>query len=296
MDFRALFIGDIVGKPGRRAVAAALPQILAARPIDVIIANAENAAGGSGISPAIFEELRAMGVDCVTMGDHVYRKKEAVPLLAESDRILRPANLAPEAVGRGYTVLASQSGFPFAVVSLLGRTFMKPSDCPYHAADRILAELGERVKLIFVDMHAEATSDKVGMGWHLDGRVTAVVGTHTHVQTADERVLPRGTAHISDLGMTGAHDGILGRKKEKVLSAVVTGMPTYFDVAVGDLRVCGAVVTADTQTGRALAIERVMVSIPEPAARAAPPPAGAPTAEAPEPPEPAESGDSLECP
>ena len=296
MDFRALLIGDIVGKPGRRALAVGLPQLLKDHPIDIVVANGENTAGGSGITPPIFEELRGMGVDVVTLGDHVYRKKEAVPLLAESDRILRPANLAAEAVGRGYTVLESQSGFPFAVISLLGRTFMKPSDCPYHAADRILAEIGDRAKLIFVDMHAEATSDKVAMGWHLDGRATAVVGTHTHVQTADERVLPKGTAHISDLGMTGAHDGVLGRKKEKVLAAIVTGMPTFFDVAAGDLRVCGAIVTADTETGRASAIERVMVSIPDTAAKAAPAPAGAPTPEAPEPPEPAESGDSLECP
>jgi len=297
MDFRALLLGDVVGKPGRRALAAALPQVLASRPIDVIIVNAENAAGGSGITPPIFEELRTLGVDCVTMGDHVYRKKEAVPLLAESDRILKPANLAPEAVGRGYTVLESQSGFPFAVISLLGRTFMKASDCPYHAADRILAEIGDRAKLIFVDMHAEATSDKVGMGWYLDGRVTAVVGTHTHVQTSDERVLPQGTAHISDLGMTGSHAGILGRKKEKVLSVIVTGMPTFFDVATGDLRACGAVVTADAETGRATAIERVMVCVPESAPKAAPAPGAGPGApEAPEPPEPAESGDSLECP
>ncbi len=289
MEFRALVIGDIVGKPGRRALAAALPKLLAGRPIDIIIANAENAAGGSGISPAIFEEIRALGVDCLTMGDHVYRKKEAVALLAESDRILRPANLQPEAVGRGYTVLESQSGFPFAVVSLLGRTFMKPADCPFHAADRILAEIGDRTKLIFVDMHAEATSDKVAMGWHLDGRATAVLGTHTHIQTADERILPRGTAYITDLGMTGPYDSVLGRKKEKVLAALVTGMPTYFDVAIGDLRVSGALVTADTQTGLATAVERVSVSVSE--TEAFPPKEAAK-----EPPEPAEPGNGLECP
>jgi len=286
MDFRALLIGDIVGKPGRRALAAALPKLLAERPIDVVIANAENAAGGSGISPSIFEEIRAMGVDCLTMGDHVYRKKEAVPLLAESDRILRPANLQPEAVGRGYTVLESQSGFPFAVVSLLGRTFMKPADCPFHAVDRILAEIGDRTKLIFVDMHAEATSDKIAMGWHLDGRATAVCGTHTHIQTADERILPKGTAYITDLGMTGPYDSVLGRKKDKVLAALVTGMPVYFDVAIGDLRVSGALVTADTQTGLATAVERVSISVSE--AEAFPPKEAAK--------EPAEPGDSLECP
>jgi 2',3'-cyclic-nucleotide 2'-phosphodiesterase len=264
MEFRALLIGDIVGKPGRRALAVALPKLMAARPIDIVITNAENAAGGSGINGQIVEELRALGVDCLTMGDHVYRKKEALPVLAESDRILRPANLATEAVGRGYTVLESQSGFPFAVASLLGRTFMKQvSDCPFHAIDRILAEIGDRTKLIFVDMHAEATSDKVAMGWYLDGRATCIFGTHTHIQTADERVLPKGAAFITDLGMTGPYDSVLGRRKEKVLSALVTSMPTFFDVATGDLRVCGALVTADTQTGRATAIERISVSVTE---------------------------------
>jgi 2',3'-cyclic-nucleotide 2'-phosphodiesterase len=289
MDFRALLLGDIVGKPGRRALAAALPKLLAERSIDVVIANAENAAGGSGISPDIVEELRALGVDVVTMGDHIYRKKEVVPLLASSDRILRPANLAAEAVGRGYTIVESQSGFPFAVISLLGRTFMKPADCPFHAIDRILAEIGDRTRLVFLDMHAEATSDKVAMGWYLDGRATAVVGTHTHIQTADERVLPKGTAYITDLGMTGPYDSVLGRRKEKVLQALLTDMPIFFDVATGDLRVCGVLVTADTQTGRASAVERVMIPISE--AEAFPPrDAGKGPAE------PAEGGNGSESP
>ncbi|HUX16141.1 MAG TPA: TIGR00282 family metallophosphoesterase, partial [Phycisphaerae bacterium] len=250
MQFRALLVGDVVGKPGRRALAVSVPNLLRDRSIDVVIVNGENVAGGSGITPALFEEFRALGVDVVTMGDHVFRRREIVPLLQESDRILRPANLPPEAAGRGWTVLESQSGFPFAVVNLLGRTFMKPAgDCPFHAAERALADIGDRTKLIFVDFHAEATSERIAMGWRLDGRATAVYGTHTHVQTADERVLPGGTAYISDLGMTGPHDGILGRKKEKVLSVLVTGMPTHFDVATADARLSGALVTADTQTG-----------------------------------------------
>jgi len=292
MDFRALLIGDVVGKPGRRALAAALPIVMQQHPVDVVIVNGENAAGGSGISPAIFEEIRAMGVDLVTMGDHVYRKREAVPLLAESDRILRPANLPAEATGRGWSVLESQSGFPFAVISLLGRTFMKPADCPFHAVDRILAEIGERTRLVFVDVHAEATSDKIALGWHLDGRATCVFGTHTHVQTADERVLAGGTAYITDLGMTGPYEGVLGRKKEKVLSALITGMPTYFDVATGDLRVCGALVTADTQTGRATAIERIAMPVPESVAYPKEP-AKEPAAKESEP---SESAGDLECP
>jgi len=262
MEFRALLIGDVVGKPGRKALAAVLPDLLKDRRLDVVIVNAENAAGGSGIVPEIVEEIRALGVDCITMGDHVYRKREALPVLKESDRIVRPANFPEEAVGRGFTVLESQSGFAFAVISLLGRTFMKPpSDCPFHAADRVLEEIAGRTRLIFVDFHAEATSDKIAMGWYLDGRATCVFGTHTHVQTADERVLPKGTACITDLGMTGPHDGILGRRKEKVLSFLLTGMPCHFDVASDDLRVSGALVTADSKTGRATAIERVSVGV-----------------------------------
>jgi len=284
MEFRALVVGDVVGKPGRRALAAVLPGLLQTHRLDVIIVNAENAAGGSGITPPIFNEVRALGIDVVTLGDHVYRKKEIVPLLVESDRLVRPLNLPAEAAGRGWTVVESQSGFPFAVVVLLGRTFMKPAACPFHAADEALRDIGDRARLVFVEMHAEATSERIAMGWHLDGRATAVYGTHTHVQTADERVLPGGTAYISDIGMTGPHDGILGRKKEKVLSALVTGMPTHFDVALGDLRVCGAIITADTQTGRATAIERVAV----PADLASP--ARAETEPA-EPEEPAELGD-----
>ncbi|HET6442927.1 MAG TPA: TIGR00282 family metallophosphoesterase [Phycisphaerae bacterium] len=282
MQFRALLVGDVVGKPGRRALAVSVPNLLRDRSIDVVIVNGENVAGGSGITPALFEEFRALGVDVVTMGDHVFRRREIVPLLQESDRILRPANLPPEAAGRGWTVLESQSGFPFAVVNLLGRTFMKPAgDCPFHAAERALADIGDRTKLIFVDFHAEATSERIAMGWHLDGRATAVYGTHTHVQTADERVLPGGTAYISDLGMTGPHDSILGRKKEKVLSVLVTGMPTHFDVATADARLSGALVTADTQTGRASAIERLSLPIQE----------SAPKADEPEPPEPADNAD-----
>jgi hypothetical protein len=278
MQFRALLVGDVVGKPGRRALAVALPGLLAERSIDVVIVNGENVAGGSGITPALFEEFRALGVDVVTMGDHVFRRREIVPLLAESDRILRPANLPPEAAGRGWTVLESPSGFPFAVVNLLGRTFMKPAgDCPFHAADRALAEIGDRAKLVFVDFHAEATSERIAMGWHLDGRATCVYGTHTHVQTADERVLAGGTAYISDLGMTGPHDSILGRKKEKVLSVLVTGMPTHFDVATADARLSGALVTADTQTGRASAIERLSIPIQEPAAKGEEPETAEPT-------------------
>jgi len=261
MHFRALLIGDVVGKPGRRALRAALPDLLSRHSVDVVIVNGENAAGGSGMTPPIFEELRSQGVDVVTLGDHVYRRKEIVPVLETSDRILRPANLPAEAAGRAWAVHQSQSGFTFAVTIVLGRTFMKPASCPFHAVDAVLEQVGEAARLVFVEVHAEATSDRIAMGWHLDGRVTCVYGTHTHVQTADERVLPDGTAYISDLGMTGPHDGVLGRRKDKVLPALITGMPRHFDVAGGDLRVHGALVTADTETGRAVSIERIAVPV-----------------------------------
>jgi len=261
MEFRALLVGDVVGRPGRQTLRAALPRLLAEHAIDVVIVNAENAAGGSGITPPIFRELRDLGVDVVTLGDHVFRRREILPTLAESDRLLRPANLPPEAVGRGWAVHRSTSGFPFAVVVVLGRTFMKPASCPFHAVDAALEAIGERARLVFVEMHAEATSDRVALGWHLDGRVTCVFGTHTHVQTADARVLPGGTAYITDLGMTGPHDGVLGRRKDRVLEALITGMPQHFDVSRGDLRLHGALVTAETETGRALAIEPVALAV-----------------------------------
>jgi metallophosphoesterase (TIGR00282 family) len=261
MQFRALLVGDVVGKPGRKTVRAALPDLLAEHSIDVVIVNAENAAGGSGITPPIFKELRDQGVDVVTMGDHVYRRKEIVPTLKTSDRILRPANLPAEAAGRGWAVHESQSGFPFAVTVVLGRTFMKPASCPFHAVEAVLEEVDDRARLIFVEVHAEASSDRIAMGWHLDGRVTCVYGTHTHVQTADERVLPEGTAFISDLGMTGPHDGVLGRRRDKVIPTLITGMPRHFDVATGDLRLHGALVTADSETGLATAIQRIAVSV-----------------------------------
>jgi len=261
MPFRALLIGDVVGKPGRKAVRAALPDLVSARSVDVVLVNAENAAGGSGITPPIFQELRDLGVDVVTLGDHVYRRKEIVPTLEVSDRILRPANLPAEAAGRTWAVHRSRSGFPFAVTIVLGRTFMKPASCPFHAVDAVLEQAGDAARLVFVEVHAEATSDRIAMGWYLDGRVTCVFGTHTHVQTADERILPQGTAYISDLGMTGPHDGVLGRRRDRVIPVLITGMPQHFDVAKGDLRLHGALVTADAETGRALDIERIAVPV-----------------------------------
>jgi len=261
MQFRALLVGDVVGKPGRKTVRSALPDLLAVHSVDVVIVNAENAAGGSGITPPIFKELRDQGVDVVTMGDHVYRRKEIVPTLEASDRILRPANLPAEAAGCGWAVHESRSGLPFAVTIVLGRTFMKPASCPFHSVDAVLEEVSDAARLIFVEVHAEATSDRIAMGWYLDGRATCVYGSHTHVQTADERVLPGGTAYISDLGMTGPHDGVLGRRRDRVIPTLITGMPRHFDVATGDLRLHGALVTADTETGRATDIQRIAAAV-----------------------------------
>ncbi|MDK1031055.1 MAG: TIGR00282 family metallophosphoesterase [Planctomycetia bacterium] len=261
MKFRVLVIGDIVGKPGRRVVTEMLPEIRADRDVDFVIANGENAAGGSGITPSIVNDLLEAGVDVITMGDHVYRKKEVFDAFDATDRLLRPANLPAEAAGPGHVVVQCPSGPSVAVANLLGRTYMKPVDCPFHAIDRVLADIGDDVDLIFVDFHAEATSDKIAMGWYLDGRVTGVCGTHTHVQTSDGRVLPGGTAYITDLGMTGPHDSILGRDKAIVLATVINGMPARFSVAKDDCRLQGVIVTADTNPRLAIDIETLSISV-----------------------------------
>jgi len=259
MAFCTLLIGDIVGRPGRRAVEVLLGELIKARGIDLVIANAENAAAGSGITPAIYNQIIDAGVDVVTMGDHCYRKKESIALYGTESQLIRPANLPEAAAGRGWTLVESRAGPRVAVVCLQGRTFLKPIDCPFAAVERALEDLAGKAPLVFVEIHAEATSDKIAMGWYLDGRATAVVGTHTHVQTADECVLPQGTAYVTDLGMTGPYDSVLGRDKHNVIHALTTGMPTHFNVAGGDVRLCGAIVTADPETGKATAIERLNV-------------------------------------
>lgn len=256
---RILLIGDIVGRPGRRIVAAAIPWLRAERRVNLIIANAENSADGSGITAKIFRQLMVAGVDCVTLGDHIYRRKEIYETLRSDSRIVKPANLPAEAPGRGWTVVTAPSGERVAVISLLGRVFMKPVDCPFAAADRALAEIPPEIKLRVVDFHAEATSDMQSMGRHLDGRVTAVLGTHTHVATADEQIFPGGTAFQCDVGMTGPFESILGRRIDRVLETTRTGKPTEFDVATGDVRINGTLVDADPETGRATAIERLVV-------------------------------------
>jgi hypothetical protein len=262
VDFRILLIGDIVGAPGRRAIEVALPKLVERNRIDFVIANAENAAGGSGLTPEIADELFSRGVDVITTGDHVWRQKEIVPRLETDNRILRPANYPRSASGKGYALVEAKNGVKVAVLNILGRIFMQPANCPFDTADAIVSEMSMDTGVIVVDMHAEATSEKVAMGWFLDGRVSAVLGTHTHIQTADERVLPGGTAYITDVGMTGPYDSVIGRVKEKVLAALMTAMPRHFDVAEGDIRLGGALVTVDSDRGRAKAIERVMEYVP----------------------------------
>lgn len=249
-----------MGGPGRIVLTQALPALVAERNIHCTVANAENAAGGSGLTPPLYNKLINAGVDLITMGDHVYRRAVIIDLMQQSERIVRPANLAPGAPGREFVVHQTRSGHLVALFSLLGRMYMRFSaDCPFRAADRVLAAIPNDVKTIIVDIHAEATSEKIALGWYLDGRVSVLFGTHTHVQTADENILPHGTAYITDLGMTGPYDSVLGRSKELVIRAMTTHVPSPFEVATGDPRVCGIVVEVDSNTGRAHAIERVCV-------------------------------------
>jgi 2',3'-cyclic-nucleotide 2'-phosphodiesterase len=263
---RLLFIGDIVGAPGVQLVRRAVPHLRAREAIDLVVANAENAAGGSGLYPNTLRQLKAAGVDAVTMGDHLYKKMDLVPALTGGEPIVKPANFPALAPGRDHVIVVARSGEPVAVLSVLGRTFMRPVDCPFQAADRVLSQLPPEVKCIVVDAHAEATADKYLLAHHLKGRVSAVLGTHTHVPTADEQVFPEGTAFVCDVGMTGPYDGILGRKVDRVLSFTLTLVPTPFDVATGDVRLGGAVVDVDGATGRATAIRRILVTEAEVAA------------------------------
>lgn len=250
-----LHVGDIVGSPGRRAFTEAVPRLREMHGLDLVIANGENAAGGRGITPKLADELREAGADVITLGDHCWDQRELAPWLKDARRIVRPANFAPGCPGTGVCVIQAGST-EVAVVSLIGRVFLPPFDCPFRKIDEILRELTARV--ILVEIHAEATSEKIAMGWHLDGRVSSVVGTHTHVQTADERILPRGTAYLTDLGMTGPRDSVLGRDVPSVLQKFSNGMPSRFGIAGDDHpRLEGAVVDIDEHTGTARSIERV---------------------------------------
>jgi len=259
-EINILCIGDVVGKAGREVLAAHLGDLIAARKVDLVVCNGENAAGGSGLTASTFKILLENGVDVVTMGDHVYRKKEIIPLLESSEQIVRPANLAVAATGKRWTVVPTKSGaYSAAAAVLLGQMYMKPADSPWTAVERVWSEIPSDVKIRILDFHAEASSEKIAMGWNLDGRATIVFGTHTHVPTADARILPGGAAYITDLGMTGPYDGVLGRRKDRVLKSLQTTMPAYYEMATGDPRLCGVLVAADPHTGKATAIERIEI-------------------------------------
>ena len=257
-----LFIGDIVGKPGRTITRLALPRLIAHHGIDLVIANVENAAGGNGITRDIAETLLDYGVQVMTTGNHVWDKKEALAYIENQPRLLRPGNYPAGVPGQGHCSVLTREGVAVGVVNVMGRIFMNPLDNPFHVVrdqiERVRAEHGARV--VFVDFHAEATSAKKAMGWHLDGEVTVVAGTHTHVQTADERILPKGTAYITDVGMTGPHDSIIGVDPQPALKRFLDGMPAKFDTATRNPRVNAIVVTADSETGRARTITRVDLS------------------------------------
>ena len=259
MSLKILFIGDVVGAPGRKIVGQVLPRLIPRWGLGLVVCNAENAAGGSGLTVKCYEELLEAGVDVMTMGDHIYRKDEIFQVFDRAGEVLRPANYPPDSPGPELALVSARDGTLVAVFTVIGRTFMKPVDCPFRASDRILERLGGEARVVIVDIHAEATSEKQLLGRYLDGRVSAALGTHTHVATADEQILKRGTAYQSDVGMTGPHDGILGRRYDRVLSATLTCVPAHFDVATGDPRLNGALITIDPQTGRALAIRRVSI-------------------------------------
>src|SRR4029077_10621260 len=256
---RTLFIGDIVGSPGRHIVQERLADLVEHRQIDLVIANGENSASGFGITPKIAEQLLGLGIEVLTGGNHSWDRKEILEYIPHQPRLLRPANFAAINPGGGLFVGGSKKGVKLAVLNLQGRVFLAAHDDPFKKADEELAKLASDVAFVLVDIHAETTSEKIALGWYLDGRVTAVVGTHTHVATADEHVLPNGTAYITDVGMTGPYDGVIGVKKELVVGKFLSGMPVRFEPATGDVRLCAVVVDCEENTGKARSIERIML-------------------------------------
>jgi len=271
---KLLFVGDIFGKPGREIARRAIPALVAARSIDLVIANVENSAAGFGVTGDIADTILEFGVDVMTSGNHVWDKKEVLDYIARQPRLLRPGNYPAGVPGRGSYLARTRTGEPVGVINLMGRVFMTPLDDPFALAVREIEALRAKTRVILVDFHAEATSEKVAMGWHLDGRATAVIGTHTHVQTADERILPKGTAYLTDAGMTGPHDSIIGVTIEAALGRFLNAMPAKFEAASGNPRLNAVLITADAASGRATAIERINLSAQEVdalAARAAEP-------------------------
>lgn len=258
---RILFIGDVVGKPGRLAVKTLLPQLVGSEQIDFVIANAENGAGVAGLTPKVAEELLETGIDVLTSGNHIWKKREIESYLEDSWRVLRPANYPPGVVGRGHAVLKTPGGIAVGVINLEGRVFMSPLESPFRVGDELISRLSEKTTIIVVDFHAEATSEKQALGWYFDGRVSAVVGTHTHVQTADEQIRSSGTAYITDVGMTGATDSIIGIRKEEAIAQLITQTPKKFSAAKGRCQLQAVLLDVSPATGRTEAIDRICLNV-----------------------------------
>lgn len=256
---KVLLIGDVVAKPGRLAVLERIQDLREQYDIDLAIMNAENLAGGFSVTPSLCEQLFASGIDVMTSGNHIFDKKEAIPYIAKQPRLIRPANYPPKTPGNGMWT-GTVNNVPIAVINLMGRVFMPPSDDPFRAADVMLNALSSETKVRIVDMHAEATSEKTAMGWYLDGRVSAVVGTHTHVQTSDERILPQGTAYLTDLGMTGSYSGVIGMKKEDVITRFTSVLGRRAEHSTGEVRICGAVVDIDETSGKSRGLVRLSLA------------------------------------
>ncbi len=256
---RILFIGDIVGESGRLTVAQMLPRLTQEHSPDIVIANGENVAGGIGITKDTAMQIFQSGVDVLTMGNHVWSKRDVYPYLDQETRIVRPANYPADVPGRGWEIYRTESGESIGVINLCGRVFMDNLENPFKTADAILETLSKETKIIFIDFHGEATSEKIAFAWHMDGRVSAIAGTHTHVQTADECILPEGTAYITDAGMTGPINSVIGVKKELVIHKFLTQMPTRFEVATGETILSGVVIDVDSATGKASNIKRLRI-------------------------------------
>lgn len=252
-----LVVGDVHGRPGRRILKERLPRLRAQYGARFVVANGENGAGGAGLSREVAEELFAAGVDVITGGNHIWQHRDAYELLDADPRIIRPLNYPPGVPGRGVTVARTRDGVPVAVLNLQGRVFMPEVDDPFRTVRAELEALRDQARMIVLDFHAEATSEKVAMGWFLDGKISALVGTHTHVQTADERILPLGTAYISDVGMTGPHDGVIGMDRDRILERFQTGLPVRFEVAAGPAQLNAVAIEVDEETGKAARIERI---------------------------------------
>jgi metallophosphoesterase (TIGR00282 family) len=263
MSLKILFIGDIVGSPGRAAVKAIVGRLRREKGIDVVVANAENSAGGSGITPRTARDLFQSGCDVLTSGDHIWRRPEVIEVLNSEATVLRPANFPKNTPGHGSAVFKTAGGVSVGVICLLGRVFVEAMvESPFKVAEEEIAALKKQTPVVLIDLHAEATSEKVAMGWFLDGKATAVLGTHTHIQTADEQILPKGTAYITDVGMTGPYDSVIGRNKDRIIERFLTGMPTRFELGTGDVQLHGVLLEVDETTGKALAISRVREKLP----------------------------------